>query len=67
LKTLYAAVPSLFNFIALFVAIAYPIDNQRHQEIRQAIKARKLGKPYQNPLQTAKTFTDEIPPSKGDI
>ncbi len=66
LKTLYAAVPSLFNLIALFIAMAYPIDNQRHQAIRQAIKARKLGQPFRNPLQPIPPVVDNITPSKGE-
>lgn len=66
LKALYAAVPSLFNLIALFVAMAYPIDNQSHQAIRQAIKTRKLGEPFQDPLKPNQSKAKQFLPAKGD-
>ena len=66
LKILYAGVPSLFNLIALLVALTYPIDNERHTRIRQAIKRRKQGLPYQDPLQPEPWSKNRISPSKGN-
>ncbi len=50
LRTLYALVPSLCNFLGLIVALKYPINDTIHLEIRQAISQRKEGKAVTNPL-----------------
>lgn len=53
LRILYALVPSICNLIGLLIALAYPISNQRHKDIRAAIEQRKNGQPFVNPLQPA--------------
>jgi GPH family glycoside/pentoside/hexuronide:cation symporter len=50
LRTLYALVPSLCNLLGLIVALAYPISDTIHAEIRQAIVKRRLGQAVENPL-----------------
>jgi GPH family glycoside/pentoside/hexuronide:cation symporter len=57
LRTLYALVPSICNFIAFFIALAYPISSSIHQEIREAIAQKKEGRPVSNPLKPAQTLT----------
>jgi len=57
LRTLYALVPSICNFIAFFIALAYPISSSIHQEIRKAIAQKKEGRPVSNPLKPAQTLT----------
>ena len=55
LRTLYALVPSLCNIIAFVIALAYPISNSVHKEIRTAIAQRQKGRPFANPLKPAQT------------
>ncbi len=50
LRVLYALVPSLFNLIGLGVALYYPIDRRKHQQILQAIEIRKRGQAAPDPL-----------------
>ncbi|MFC1875719.1 MFS transporter [Thermodesulfobacteriota bacterium] len=50
LRVLYALVPSLFNLIGLAVALAYPISDQVHAEIKEAIAKKRAGEDYMNPL-----------------
>ncbi len=50
LRTLYALIPSLCNLVGILIAIAYPINDSIHQQIRAAIKMRKQGKSVANPL-----------------
>ena len=50
LRVLYALVPSLFNLIGLVVALAYPISDQVHADIKEAIAKKRAGKDYLNPL-----------------
>lgn len=50
LRTLYALVPSLCNFAGLLIALAYPINDKIHQQIRSAIAERLAGKTVSNPL-----------------
>ena len=42
LRVLYCLVPCACNLAAIVVALAYPIDRRRHEEIRAAIEARAL-------------------------
>jgi GPH family glycoside/pentoside/hexuronide:cation symporter len=50
LRTLYALVPSVCNLLGLFVALAYPINDKVHQQIRQAIAGRQSGEVVVDPL-----------------
>lgn len=50
LRILYALVPSLCNLLAIIVALAYPINDQIHKEIRQAIVKRRAGETVEDPL-----------------
>jgi GPH family glycoside/pentoside/hexuronide:cation symporter len=50
LRSLYALVPSVCNLLGLIVALAYPINDKIHQDIRQAIAEKQLGKVVINPL-----------------
>jgi GPH family glycoside/pentoside/hexuronide:cation symporter len=43
LRTLYALVPCICNVIAIVIALAYPISNKVHENIRKAIDDRKKG------------------------
>ncbi len=51
LRVLYALVPSLCNLVAIAIACAYPISNQVHDQIRDAISNRRAGLPAINPLE----------------
>ena len=51
LRLLYALVPSVCNLVALFIALAYPINSTRHEEIRAAIENRGKGLPVSEPLE----------------
>ncbi len=55
LRVLYALVPSLCNLAAIAIALAYPINRERHLAIRAAIAERRNGKPVLDPLTRAKT------------
>ena len=50
LRVLYALVPSICNFIGVIIALAYPISDSIHAEIREAIKLRKRGEKVSDPL-----------------
>ncbi len=53
LRMLYAFIPSLFNLLGLLVALAYPISDQIHAEIKQAIEKKRAGEVFENPLAKA--------------
>jgi glycoside/pentoside/hexuronide:cation symporter, GPH family len=56
LRTLYALVPSLCNLLAIIVALAYPINEKIHEQIRQAIVKKQAGQFVEDPLaMTGKT------------
>jgi GPH family glycoside/pentoside/hexuronide:cation symporter len=57
LRTLYALVPCVCNFLAFFIALAYPISSSIHQDIRTAIAQKKEGRPVRNPLKPGQTLT----------
>jgi GPH family glycoside/pentoside/hexuronide:cation symporter len=50
LRLLYSLVPSVCNFMALLIALAYPINSTRHAEIRSAIERRREGQTVLDPL-----------------
>ncbi|MFO7615363.1 MAG: MFS transporter [Bacteroidales bacterium] len=50
LRTLYALVPSLCNLLAIIVALAYPINEKIHEQIKQAIVKKQAGKMVLDPL-----------------
>ena len=50
LKVLYALVPSLCNIVAILIALAYPIDQETHEKIKQAIVIRTAGNSVEDPL-----------------
>jgi GPH family glycoside/pentoside/hexuronide:cation symporter len=56
LRVLYAGVPSLCNFVAFIIALAYPIDGSTHAAIRRAVDRRKAGEAVVDPLQPARTI-----------
>jgi GPH family glycoside/pentoside/hexuronide:cation symporter len=43
LRTLYALIPSLCNLLGLIIALAYPLNDKIHTEIRQEISKRHAG------------------------
>jgi GPH family glycoside/pentoside/hexuronide:cation symporter len=51
LRLLYSLVPSVCNLVALFIALAYPINSTRHEEIRAAIEKRGKGLTVLDPLE----------------
>ena len=51
LKILYALVPSLFNLFGLWVAWHYPIDKAAHEKILEAVRARRAGERFADPLE----------------
>jgi len=53
LRILYALVPSLFNLLGLAVALAYPISDQIHTRIKEAIEKKRAGEAFVNPLAMA--------------
>jgi GPH family glycoside/pentoside/hexuronide:cation symporter len=55
LRVLYALVPSLCNLTAVAIALAYPIDRDRHVAILSAIEKRRAGKPVRDPLRRGRT------------
>jgi glycoside/pentoside/hexuronide:cation symporter, GPH family len=56
LRTLYALVPSLCNLLAIIVALAYPINEKIHEQIKQAIVKKQAGQFVEDPLaMTSKT------------
>ncbi len=50
LRILYALVPSICNLLAIFVAMAYPIDDKMHEKIKLAILKKRAGEPVEDPL-----------------
>jgi len=50
LRVMYALVPSVLNLIAIFVALAYPIDRACHRKILEALANRRAGKPWRDPV-----------------
>jgi GPH family glycoside/pentoside/hexuronide:cation symporter len=56
LRVLYAGVPSLCNIVALLIALAYPIDGNKHAAIRRAVERRKAGETVVDPLQPSRTI-----------
>jgi len=59
LRVLYALVPSLCNIAAFIIALAYPISRKLHQEILQAIDARRAGRSVEDPLHPAKLLGEK--------
>ena len=57
LRTLYALVPSLCNLVGLVVALAYPINDTIHGQIRRAIARKRAGQSFENPLAAAPAAT----------
>jgi GPH family glycoside/pentoside/hexuronide:cation symporter len=64
LRVLYALVPSLCNLAAIAIALAYPIDRERHLAIRAAIEERRDGKAVSDPLTQGKIL--EIRPEPAE-
>lgn len=50
LRVLYALVPSLCNLAGVLIALAYPISDSIHAELREAIALRKRGESVVDPL-----------------
>jgi GPH family glycoside/pentoside/hexuronide:cation symporter len=50
LRILYALVPSLCNLLGLVIALAYPISDTIHAEIREAISKKRVGEIGKDPL-----------------
>jgi len=59
LRSLYALVPSMCNLVALLIALAYPISESIHKEIRVAIALRRKGGTATDPLDHQRPLTDE--------
>ncbi len=57
LRTLYALVPSVCNLIAILIALAYPISNKVHENIRKAIDDRDKGILVINPVKPVSSTT----------
>lgn len=53
LRVLYALVPSLCNLAGVLIALAYPISDTIHAEIRRAIALRRRGESVVDPLNPA--------------
>jgi len=56
LRTLYAGVPSICNLIGFLVVLAYPIDGEKHRQIRDAIERRNRGEAVVDPLDPERTI-----------
>ena len=50
LRILYALIPSLCNLLGLMIALAYPISDTIHAEIRGAVLKRRAGQVGKDPL-----------------
>ena len=50
LRYLYALIPSLCNLVGILIAVAYPINDSIHEQIREAIRLRRQGKSVTDPL-----------------
>ena len=50
LRILYALVPSVCNLVALVTAMAYPINETIHTDIKAAIVKRRAGETVEDPL-----------------
>ncbi len=59
LRSLYALVPSVCNLMALLIALAYPISESVHREIRSAIALRRSGGTATDPLDHHRPLTEE--------
>jgi GPH family glycoside/pentoside/hexuronide:cation symporter len=57
LRTLYSLVPCICNFLAILIAVKYPITNGIHQEIRHKIGSRFSGETVTDPLEPGKYIT----------
>lgn len=57
LRTLYALVPSVCNLIAILIALAYPISNKVHENMRKAIDDRDKGILVINPVKPVSSTT----------
>ena len=60
LRILYALVPSLCNLIALAIAWFYPISEQTHQLILEAIARRRGGERVEDPLRPGILIESEV-------
>lgn len=56
LRVLYALVPCLCNAAAIAIALAYPISEYKHAEIREAIINKSAGKKVEDPLMKGKFY-----------
>ena len=56
LRVLYALVPSVCNLLGVLIALAYPISDSIHGEIRDAIALRKHGERVADPLHPGETL-----------
>ena len=50
LRILYALVPSILNLLGLVIALAYPINDDTHTRIKQAIRRKRSGEAFEDPL-----------------
>jgi GPH family glycoside/pentoside/hexuronide:cation symporter len=50
LRVLYALVPSICNFVAIAIAMAYPITVAKHEQIKAGIASIKAGMTVKDPL-----------------
>jgi GPH family glycoside/pentoside/hexuronide:cation symporter len=57
LRLLYALIPSLCNLLALFIALAYPINSAIHEKIRYAIAEIKKGVQVEDPLNPGRVIS----------
>lgn len=56
LRVLYALVPCLCNAAAIAIALAYPISEYKHAEIREAIIKKSGGEKVEDPLMKGKFY-----------
>lgn len=56
LRLLYALVPCLCNAAAILIALAYPITEDVHSEIKIAIARRKAGETAVDPIKNGKKY-----------
>jgi len=50
IRSFYALIPSICNFLAIVIALFYPLSGEIHRRIIDAIDALKTGKSVVNPL-----------------
>ena len=60
LRYLYALVPCLCNLIAIGIIWDFPLDAQKHGDIRAAIKARRRGLAPLDPLRPGRRITTDL-------